>query len=56
MQTYAIWVVQCPCHFSKVNAELPRGTESDILLNQSGQCDSLLEEGGGKLGMLMCCV
>ena len=33
---YAIWAVQCPCHFSKVNAELPRGTEPDILLNLFG--------------------
>ena len=30
---YAIWTVQCPWYFSKVNAELPRRAEPDILLN-----------------------
>ena len=33
---YAIRAVQCPSQISKVNAELPRGTELDILLNLFG--------------------
>ena len=37
---HAIWTVQCPCHFSEVNAKLSRGTEPDILLNLLGQCKS----------------
>ena len=56
MQMYAIWAVQCPCHFSEVNAELPRGTEPDILLNMFGQCNSLLKDGGGALETFMHCV
>ena len=36
MQMYAIWTAQCPSHVSKVNAELPRGTEPDIMLNLLG--------------------
>ena len=40
------------CHFSEVNAELPRGTEPDILLNQLGQCNSLLKDRGGALKCL----
>ena len=54
---YAIWAVQCPWHLSKVNAELPRGTEPDILLNLFGRCNSLLKDGGGgTLETFTCCV
>ena len=55
MQTYAIQAVQCPCHFSKVNAELPSGTEPDVLLNLFGQCNSLLKDRGGALETFVCC-
>ena len=41
MQTYAIWSVQCPSYISGINAELPRGTEPNVLLNLFGWCDSL---------------
>ena len=44
MQTYAIQTVQCPCHFSKVNEELPRRIEPDILLYLFGCCNSLLSK------------
>ena len=47
MQMYAIWAVQCPHDISEINAELPRGTELNVLLNQFGWCDSLLEDKGG---------
>ena len=30
---YAILAVQCPSHLSEINAELPRGTELNVLLN-----------------------
>ena len=43
--------MQCPCQFSEVNAELPRGTEPDVLLNLFGQCNSLLKDGGRGLEM-----
>ena len=33
MQTYAIWTVQCSSYISEINAELPRGTEPNVLLN-----------------------
>ena len=51
-----IWAVQCPCHFSEVNAELPRRTEPAILLNLFGWCNCLLKDGGGALEMftLLC--
>ena len=45
MQMYAIWAVQCPSHISQINAELPRGTELDILPNLFGWHDSLLKDG-----------
>ena len=48
---HAVQAVQCPCHFSEINAELPRGTEPDILLNLFGQCNSLLRDGRGALEM-----
>ena len=53
---YTIQTVLCLCHFSNVNAELPRGTEPDILLNLFGQCNSLLKDGGGALGTFSGCV
>ena len=36
MQMHAIWAVQCPSLISEINAELPGGTELDILLNLFG--------------------
>ena len=56
VHTYAIQAVQCPCHFSKVNAELLRGTEPDILLNLFGWCASLHNDRAGALVTLACCV
>ena len=56
MQMHAIWAVQCPSHISEINAELPRGTKLDILLNLFGQHDSLLKDWGGTLAALACCV
>ena len=53
---FAIWVVQCPCHLTKVNAELPRGTDPDILLTLFGQCNGLLKDGGVALKIFTCCV
>ena len=53
---YAIWAVQCTCHFLEVNAELPRGTEPDVLLNLLRQCHSLLKEGEAALERLVHCV
>ena len=44
------------CQFSDVNAELPRETELDILLNLFGQCHSPLKDGGRILEMFMLCV
>ena len=55
MPRYAIWAMQCPSHVSENNAELPRGTKLDILLNLFGQHDSLLKD-GGVLAVLACCV
>ena len=54
--THAIQAVQCPCHFSKVNTELPRGTEPNILLNLYEWCDTFLKDWGGALAMLECYV
>ena len=36
MQIYAIWAMQCLSHVSEINAELPRGTELNVLLNLFG--------------------
>ena len=36
MQTDAIQAVQCPSHFSEINAEMPRRTKLNILLNLFG--------------------
>ena len=52
---YAIWAVQWPYHFSKVKAEMPRGTEPDILLNLFEQCNSLLKDRGEALETFTCC-
>ena len=52
----AIQAVQCPSHFSEINAELPKRTKLNILLYLFGQCDSLLKNRGGALAVLMCCV
>ena len=56
MWMYTIHAVQCSSHVSEINAELPRGTEPDILLNLFGQHDSLLKEEGGACAALVCCV
>ena len=39
----ALWVVQCPCNISKINAELPGQIESSILFNLLGWCDCLFQ-------------
>ena len=53
---YAFQAVQCPSDISEINAELPRGTKLDILLNLLGWPDSLLKDGGGALAVFACCV
>ena len=45
-----------PCHFSEVNAELPRRIKPDILLNLFGWCNSLLKDGEGAFEMFVHCV
>ena len=56
MQMYAIQTVQCPSHISGINAELPRGTECNVLLTLLGWYDSLLKDRGWACAMLACCV
>ena len=53
---HAFWAVQCPHHVSEINAELPRETELNVLLNLFGQHDSLLKDVGGACAVLVCCV
>ena len=53
MWTHVVQAVQCPCHFSEVNAELYRGNEPDILLNLFGWCNSFLKDGGRALETFM---
>ena len=36
MQTYASWTVPYPSYVSKINADLAKGTESNILFNLFG--------------------
>ena len=56
MQMYAIQAVQHPSHISEINAELPRRTEFNLLLNLFGWHDSLFKDGGGACAALAHCV